>query len=93
MKEEILSLTKNTTWELVPKPNDVDLFTCKWVYKLKNKIDVTIGKYKACLVVRGFSQQYGLDCEETSTPLQGWWLFVQLFLWLHTTVGIYGNLM
>ena len=29
MMEEILALEKNDTWELVPKPHDVDLITCK----------------------------------------------------------------
>ena len=35
--EEILALRKNDTWELVPKPHDVDLITCKWVNKVKKK--------------------------------------------------------
>ena len=37
MMEEISTLRKNDTWELVPNPRDVDLITCKWVYKLKKK--------------------------------------------------------
>ena len=37
MMEEILTLEKNNTWELVPKPHDADLITCNWVYKLKKK--------------------------------------------------------
>ena len=52
MKEEIMALMRNET------------VTCKWVYKLKKKPDSSVDRYKACLVARGFSQQYGLDYEE-----------------------------
>ncbi|GMI99343.1 cysteine-rich RLK (RECEPTOR-like protein kinase) 8 [Hibiscus trionum] len=69
MVEEISALNKNDTWELVPKPVDVDLITCKWVYKLKKKTDGTIDRYKARLVARGFSQQYGRDYDETFSPV------------------------
>lgn len=69
MQEEISALEKNNTWELVPKPIDTDLVTCKWVYKLKKKADGTIDRYKARLVTRGFSQNYGLDYEETFSPV------------------------
>ena len=29
MIDEITTLMKNSTWDLVPKPNDVDVITCK----------------------------------------------------------------
>lgn len=69
MREEINALRKNNTWELVPKPKGAELVTCKWVYKLKTKADGTIERHKARLVARGFSQQYGLDYEETFSPV------------------------
>ena len=69
MQAEISALHKNFTWELVPKPKDADLVTCKWVFKLKKKADGTIDRYKARLVARDFSQQYGLDYEETFNPV------------------------
>ena len=69
MMEEISALQKNDTWELVPKPHDVDLITCKWVYKMKKKTDGRIDRHKARLVARGFSQQYGRDCDETFSPV------------------------
>ena len=69
MREEIDALRKNNTWELVPKPKGAELVTCKWVYKLKTKADGTIERHKARLVARGFSQQYGLDYEETFSPV------------------------
>ena len=69
MNEEIEALHKNGTWDLVPKPKDVEIITCKWVYKLKKKADGSIHRYKARLVAWGFSQQYGLDYEETFSPV------------------------
>ena len=52
--EEIESLHKNGTWDLVPKPKDAEIITCKWVYKLKKMSDGLIHRYKACLVAWGF---------------------------------------
>lgn len=65
MKEEITALEQNQTWDLVPKPRDVKPISCKWVYKIKRRLDGSIDRYKAHLVARGFSQQYGLDYDET----------------------------
>ena len=55
MYEEIKAMHQNNTWELVPKPNEVELITCKWIFKLKKKVDGTVDRYKARLVARGFS--------------------------------------
>ena len=69
MKEEIAALKRNQTWELVPKPRDLEPIACKWVYKIKRRTDGLIERHKARLVARGFSQQYGLDYDETFSPV------------------------
>ncbi|XP_070678596.1 uncharacterized protein [Malus domestica] len=69
MKEEIDALQQNQTWDLMPKPRDVKSISCKWVYKIKRRLDGSIERYKARLVARGFSQQYGLDYDETFSPV------------------------
>ncbi|KAI3826790.1 hypothetical protein L1987_00846 [Smallanthus sonchifolius] len=69
MEEELSALIKNQTWELVPKPTDVKPISCKWVFKIKRKADGTVERYKARLVARGFSQQYGIDYEDTFSPV------------------------
>ena len=55
MHEEIKALHQNDTWELVPRPNEAELITCKWIFKLKKRVNRTVDKYKARLVARGFS--------------------------------------
>ena len=69
MEEELDALERNQTWELSPKPKDVKPISCKWVYKIKRRTDGSVERYKARLVARGFSQQYGLDYDETFSPV------------------------
>ena len=55
MDEEMNSLQKNTTWELV-FPLGRKLVQCNWVFRTKVAADGTTYKYKARLVAKGFSQ-------------------------------------
>jgi len=65
MGEEITTLEQNQTWDLVAKPKDVKPVSCKWVYKIKRRLDGSIKRYMARLVAWGFSQLYGLNYDET----------------------------
>ncbi|GJU22793.1 retrovirus-related pol polyprotein from transposon TNT 1-94 [Tanacetum coccineum] len=58
MEEEMDSLRKNKTWELVDHPARQKLVSCKWLFKIKEGIEgVQRPRYKARLVARGFTQR------------------------------------
>ena len=69
IEAEFAALQQNQTWSLVPRPPGVNIVGCKWIFKLKQHPDGTIDKYKARLVARGFTQQRGVDYQDTFSPV------------------------
>jgi hypothetical protein len=69
MDEELSVSHKIDTWDLVPLPLGKSVVGCRWVYKIKTNSDGSIEQYKARLVAKGYSQQYGMDYEETFAPV------------------------
>jgi len=65
MNDEIRALNENETWQLQEMPENKKALDCKWVYKIKETPDGTIERYKARLVVKGFSKQRVNDYYET----------------------------
>jgi hypothetical protein len=69
MDEEMAALDANATRELVTLPKDKKIIGCKWVYKVKHNVDGFMSRYKARLVAKGYAQTYGIDYEETYSPV------------------------
>ncbi|KAG8480706.1 hypothetical protein CXB51_025391 [Gossypium anomalum] len=62
IQEEMKSLHKNRTWDLVKLPKGRKVVRCKWVFKKKEgTLGVEEPRYKARLVAKGYSQILGVD--------------------------------
>ncbi|GJZ25350.1 zinc finger, CCHC-type containing protein [Tanacetum coccineum] len=65
MNVEMQSMKDNEVWDLVDLPPNGKTVGSKWLFKKKTDMDGFIHTFKARLVVKGFTQTYGVDYEET----------------------------
>ena len=72
IEDELTSIYKNDTWDLVPLPLDRKAISTKWVFRVKTNADGSTAKLKARLVARGFQQKEGQDYTETFAPVVKW---------------------
>ena len=69
MKEELSSIKKNNTWDLVNLPKGKRPIAVKWVFKVKKNPIGEVVKHKARLVAKGFPQREGVDYGEIFAPV------------------------
>ncbi|GJW74099.1 retrotransposon protein, putative, ty1-copia subclass [Tanacetum coccineum] len=69
MDEEMKSMKVNKVWIVVDRPPNAKVVRSKWLYKKKTDMDGKVHTYKARLVAKGCTQTYGIDYEETFSPV------------------------
>ncbi|GJS13664.1 putative RNA-directed DNA polymerase [Tanacetum coccineum] len=69
MNAEMQSMKDNQVWRLVDLPPNCKTVRNKWIFKKKTDMDGNVHTYKARLVAKAFTQTYGVDYEETFSPV------------------------
>ncbi|GKD14744.1 zinc finger, CCHC-type containing protein, partial [Tanacetum coccineum] len=65
INDEMDSIMGNNTWVLADLPQGFKPLGYKWIFKRKLKVDETIEKFKARLVIQGFRQKSWIDYFDT----------------------------
>nr|GEU69948.1 retrovirus-related Pol polyprotein from transposon TNT 1-94 [Tanacetum cinerariifolium] len=69
MQEELDQFARLIVWRLVPRPEGKSVIKTKWIFKNKKDESSLVIRNKARLVVVGYSQQEGIDYDETFAPV------------------------
>ncbi|GJY44250.1 zinc finger, CCHC-type containing protein [Tanacetum coccineum] len=67
--DEIGFIMENNTWVISDLPPGCKPLGSKWIFKRKMKVDGTIDKFKARLVIQGFRQKEGINYFDTYAPI------------------------
>ena len=85
--KEIGTLEKTGVWDVVDRPEGVNVIDSTWAFKLKRFPDGLIKKFKARFCVRGDQQVHGVDFFETYAPVVQW-TTIRLMLILEVLLGL-----
>nr|GEV94781.1 retrovirus-related Pol polyprotein from transposon TNT 1-94 [Tanacetum cinerariifolium] len=69
MQDELDQLARLKVWRLVPKPEGKTVLKTKWIFKNQKDKSSLVIQNKASLVAVGYSQQEGIDYDETFAPV------------------------
>ena len=66
---ELQNLKEASTWDVVERPEGINVVDSKWVFRLKKNAKGEVVKWKARLAARGFTQVQGVDYFEKFAPV------------------------
>ncbi|XP_070057463.1 uncharacterized protein [Nicotiana tomentosiformis] len=69
MQDELNQFEKSQVWHLVPRPLDRSAIGTKWVFRNKLDEDGTFTRNTTRFVVQEYSQEKGIDYDETFAPV------------------------
>jgi histone deacetylase 1/2 len=69
MQKEFDALLKNKSWSLILPSKGKNIIDSRWVFNIKRKSAGSIERYKGRLVAKGYKQRYGIDYEDTFSPV------------------------
>nr|GFC14913.1 Gag-Pol polyprotein [Tanacetum cinerariifolium] len=69
MQEELDQFARLKVWRLVPRSEGKSVIKTKWIFKNKKDESSFVIRNKERLVVVGYSQQEGIDYDETFAPI------------------------
>nr|GEY23396.1 copia protein [Tanacetum cinerariifolium] len=69
MQEELDQFARLKVWRLVPRPEGKSVIKTKWIFKNKKDESTLVIRNKVRLVAIGYSQQEGIDYDETFAPV------------------------
>nr|GEX95024.1 retrovirus-related Pol polyprotein from transposon TNT 1-94 [Tanacetum cinerariifolium] len=69
MQDELDQFARLKVWRLVPQPEGKTIIKTKWIFKNKKDKSSLVIRNKARLVAVGYSQQEGIDYDETFAPV------------------------
>nr|GFC85379.1 copia protein [Tanacetum cinerariifolium] len=69
MQKELNQFARLKVWRLVPRPEGKSIIKTKWIFKNKKGESSLVIRNKERLVAVGYSQQEGIDYDETFTPV------------------------
>jgi len=69
MHEELGQFQRNNVWSLVPRTPEISIIGTRWVFRNKLNEEGKVVRNKARLVAKGYSQEFGVDFEESFAPV------------------------
>nr|GEV99579.1 retrovirus-related Pol polyprotein from transposon TNT 1-94 [Tanacetum cinerariifolium] len=69
MQEELDQFARLKVWRLVPRPEGKSVIKTKWIFKNKKDKSSLVIRSKERLIVVGYSQQEGINYDETFAPV------------------------